>query len=80
MFMFIENMCPPLLSESLDFKCTINEKYANCSNLSKPNTIATTSCKTSYTSTNEQEEERQELLCQSNGMWDKQLYTCNQCI
>ncbi|KAL4112655.1 hypothetical protein QTP88_016402 [Uroleucon formosanum] len=46
-------------------KCTINEEYVNCSNLSKPNTIATTSCKTSYTSINEQEEERQELLSNS---------------
>ncbi|XP_022170820.1 uncharacterized protein LOC111034095, partial [Myzus persicae] len=49
-------MCPPLLSDSLDIKCTLNGKYANCSNLSIPNTIATPSCKPTYIAPNGQED------------------------
>jgi len=76
-FMFIE-MCPPLLSDSLDIKCSYNGNYTDCSNLSIPNTIAIPSCKpTHYFSSNGHEEVAKELHCQSNGMWDKELYRCN---
>jgi len=47
-FMFLE-MCPPLISDSLNIKCTLNGNYANCSNLSIPETIAMQSCKESHT-------------------------------
>jgi len=76
-FTFIE-MCPPLISDSLDIKCSHNGKYANCSNLSIPDTIATPSCKPTFTEPNGQEISL-ELLCQSNGLWNKQLYRCNPC-
>ncbi|CAI6368302.1 unnamed protein product [Macrosiphum euphorbiae] len=69
-------MCPPLISDSLDIKCSHNGKYANCSNLSIPDTIATPSCKPTFTEPNEQEISV-ELLCQSDGLWNKQLYRCN---
>ncbi|XP_029345055.1 uncharacterized protein LOC100167148 isoform X2 [Acyrthosiphon pisum] len=69
-------MCPPLISDSLDIKCSHNGKYANCSNLSIPDTIATASCKPTFTAPNEQEITL-ELLCQSNGLWNKQLYRCH---
>jgi len=70
-------MCPPLESDSLDIKCSYNDQYANCSNLLIPDTIATLSCKPTYTAPNGQDETPLELLCQSNGMWNKQLYRCN---
>jgi len=78
LFTFIE-MCPPLESDSLDIKCSHNGDHANCSNLSIPNTIATLSCKPTYIALNGQEETPFELRCQSNGMWDKQLYRCKPC-
>ena len=78
LFTFVE-MCPPLESESLDIKCSHNGKYANCSNLSIPDTIATPSCKPTYTSPRGQDEVPFELHCQSNGTWNKQLYSCNPC-
>ncbi|XP_060869344.1 uncharacterized protein LOC132944160 isoform X2 [Metopolophium dirhodum] len=71
-------MCQPLLSHSVDIKCSYNGKYANCTNLSIPDTIAKQSCKpTHYFAPNGQEKAAQELHCQSNGMWDKELYGCN---
>jgi len=77
LFVFIE-MCPPLLSDSLDIKCTLYGKYTNCSNLSIPDTIALLSCKsTHYFAPNGQDEAAQELYCQSNGRWNKELYRCN---
>ncbi|XP_060837335.1 modular serine protease-like [Rhopalosiphum padi] len=69
-------MCPPLLSDSLDIKCTLHGKYVNCSNLSTPDTIAIPSCKSTHTVPNGQEETPIELRCQSNGMWNNQLYRC----
>lgn len=72
-------MCPPLLSDNLDIECSYNNNYANCSNLSMPNTIAIPSCKRPYTLPNGQEEVPPELLCQPNGMWDKELYSCILC-
>ncbi|KAL4123123.1 hypothetical protein QTP88_015353 [Uroleucon formosanum] len=72
-------MCPPLESDSLDIKCSHNGDHANCSNLSIPNTIATSSCKPTYIAPNGQEENPFELRCQSNGMWNKQLYRCKPC-
>jgi len=73
--MFIE-MCPPLLSDSLDIKCTLNDKNVNCSNLSISNTKATLSCKPAYSALNENEDTPHEIYCQSNGIWNKKLYTC----
>ncbi|XP_029345072.1 modular serine protease isoform X1 [Acyrthosiphon pisum] len=70
-------MCPSLISDSLDIKCSYNGKYANCSNLSIPDTIATTSCKPFYSAPISQEDTQLELNCQANGMWNKQLYRCN---
>ncbi|CAI6344828.1 unnamed protein product [Macrosiphum euphorbiae] len=70
-------MCPPLKSDSLDIKCSHNGEYANCSNSLIPNTTATISCKPTYTAPNGQDENPLELLCQSNGTWNKQLYRCN---
>ena len=70
-------MCPPLESDSLNIKCSHNGKYANCSNLSIPNTIATPSCKPTYTTPNGQDSTPLELICQSNGTWNKQLYKCD---
>jgi len=76
LFMFIE-MCPPLLSDSLDIKCSYNGKNANCSNLSIPDTIATPKCKPNYALPNGQIETPLELHCQSNGMWNNKLYICD---
>ncbi|XP_060869935.1 uncharacterized protein LOC132944543 isoform X2 [Metopolophium dirhodum] len=70
-------MCPPLLSDSLDIKCSYISKYTNCSNLSIPGTIATPKCKAIYVLPNERKETPLELHCQSNGLWDKELYRCN---
>ncbi|XP_025208667.1 uncharacterized protein LOC112604026 [Melanaphis sacchari] len=70
-------MCPPLLSDSLDIKCTLNGKFANCSNPSIPDTIAIPSCKPTYFAPTGLENAPLELICQSNGMWDNQLYKCN---
>jgi len=78
LFMFIE-MCPPLESDSLDIKCSHKCKYANCSNLSKPDTIAIPSCKPTYIAPNGQDSASLELHCQSDGTWNKQLYSCNPC-
>lgn len=75
LFMFIE-MCQPLESDSLDIECRHNGKYANCSNLSIPKTTAKPSCKPSYTPPYGQPDGLLELVCQSNGTWDKQLYRC----
>jgi len=76
--MLIE-MCPPLHSESLDIKCILNGKYANCSNPSIPDTIATPSCKTTHKLPNGQEETPLNIHCQSNGIWDNHLYECEPC-
>ncbi|CAI6368896.1 unnamed protein product [Macrosiphum euphorbiae] len=70
-------MCPPLESDSLDIKCSHKCKYANCSNLSKPDTIAIPSCKPTYIAPNGQDAASLELHCQSDGTWNKQLYSCN---
>ncbi|KAF0762508.1 Uncharacterized protein FWK35_00006322 [Aphis craccivora] len=70
-------MCPPLLSDNIDFKCTLNGKFVNCSNPSIPDTLAIPSCKESHTvPINEQEETPNVLFCQSNGTWSKQLNRC----
>jgi len=69
--------CPPLSSESLDIKCTLNGNFANCSNPSTPETIAVPSCKPTHALPNGQKETQIELICQSNGMWNNQLYKCN---
>jgi len=74
--MFLE-MCPPLLSDSLDIKCTLDGKFTNCSNPSTPETIAVPSCKPTHTLPNGQEETPIELICQSDGLWNNQLYKCN---
>jgi len=76
--MFIE-MCPSLLSDSLDIKCTLNGEYADCTNPSIPETIATASCKPTYSAPNGQQDTPLKLLCQSNGMWNKELQTCKLC-
>jgi len=78
LFTFIE-MCPPLKSDTLDIKCSHNGKYANCSNVSVLGTIATPSCKSTYSAPNGQQGTPLELHCLSNGMWNKQLYRCNPC-
>ncbi|XP_060874108.1 uncharacterized protein LOC132947887 isoform X2 [Metopolophium dirhodum] len=70
-------MCPPLEADNLDFKCTLNGKYCNCSNLSIPNTIATQSCKQSYFAKYGEEDFPPELVCQPNGIWNNRLYRCN---
>jgi len=76
LFMFIE-MCPPLLlSDSLKIKRSYNGNYANCSNLSIPDTIATPKCKPTLALPNGQKVTPLELQCQSNGLWDNQLYIC----
>jgi len=75
LFIFIE-MCPPLISDTLDIQCSYNGKYANCSNPSIPDTIATPKCKLNYALPNGQIETPLELHCQPNGMWDNQLYRC----
>ncbi|XP_026810548.1 uncharacterized protein LOC113552077 isoform X1 [Rhopalosiphum maidis] len=71
-------MCPPLESDSLDIKCTLNGKNTNCSNPSLPKTIAKPLCKPTYIVPKGQEATPNELLCQSNGMWNNNLY--NTCI
>jgi len=76
--MFIE-MCPPLLSESLDITCTFNGNYSNCENLSIPDTVATPKCKPIYSSSGRQQTSL-ELRCQSNGTWNKPLHGCKTCI
>ncbi|XP_060836525.1 modular serine protease-like isoform X2 [Rhopalosiphum padi] len=68
--------CPPLLSDSLDIKCTLNGNYANCSNPSIPGTIANQSCKSTHRLLNGQEGIPIELRCQSNGTWNNNLYKC----
>ncbi|XP_060870027.1 uncharacterized protein LOC132944607 isoform X1 [Metopolophium dirhodum] len=73
---FCLKMCQPLLSDSLDIKCSHNGKYANCSDLSIPGTIAIPKCKHNYALPNRQQETTIELHCQSNGLWDKELYIC----
>jgi len=78
LFTFIE-MCPPLLSDGLNIKCSYNGKYANCSNLSIPDTIATSSWKSAYALSNGQKETPLELVCQSNGIWNNRLYRRNSC-
>lgn len=72
-------MCPSLISDSLDITCTINGKYTDCSSPSIPNTIATPLCKPTHTVPNGQEETPIDLLCQSNGKWNNQLYRCIPC-
>jgi hypothetical protein len=78
MFMFIE-MCPPLISDSLDIKCSLNGNYADCSKLSVYDTKAIPSCKSTHILPNGLEETPIELRCQSNGMWNNQLYRCIPC-
>jgi len=76
----IIGLCPPLLSDSLNIKCSYNDKYANCPNQSIPGTIATPSCKPNYVLPSGQIETPIEIYCQSNGTWDKQLlYRCHPC-
>jgi hypothetical protein len=75
----ITETCPPLLSDSLNIKCTLNGTYANCSNPSIPNTIAMQSCKQTQIILNGQEETPIELRCQSNGTWNNDLYRCTSC-
>jgi hypothetical protein len=76
--MFIE-MCPPLLSDSLNIKCTLNGKNSDCSNPSVPDTIAKPTCKFTHYLPNGQEKTPIELHCQSNGIWNNQLQPCIPC-
>ncbi|CAH1709698.1 unnamed protein product [Aphis gossypii] len=69
-------MCPPLISDSLDITCNLNGENTNCSSPSIPNTIAKPSCKPTHTVPNGQVETPIDLLCQSNGKWNNQLYRC----
>ncbi|XP_026815140.1 modular serine protease-like isoform X2 [Rhopalosiphum maidis] len=68
--------CPPLLSDSLDIKCTLNGNHVNCSSPSIPNTIANALCKLTRRLPNGQGGPPIELRCQSNGTWNNQLYEC----
>ncbi|XP_026810570.1 hemicentin-1-like isoform X2 [Rhopalosiphum maidis] len=70
-------MCPPLKSDSLDISCSLNGKYADCSDQSIPNTIARPSCKAKYIVENEEESIMSpEITCQSNGVWNYKLFKC----
>ncbi|XP_060836526.1 modular serine protease-like isoform X1 [Rhopalosiphum padi] len=69
-------MCPPLISDSLDIKCSLNGNNADCSKLSVYDTKAIPSCKPTHILPNGLEETPIELRCQSNGMWNNQLYRC----
>lgn len=69
MFMFIE-MCPPLLSTSLNVKCTLNGNYVDCSNPSVNGTKAKLSCKFKDSLPGGQDDNPIQLRCQSNGMWN----------
>jgi len=77
-FILFTEMCPPLISDTLDIKCSYNGEYTNCSTLSVPNTMATPSCKPTYFLPNGEKETPLELRCQANGMWNNELYSCNQ--
>ncbi|XP_060841919.1 CLIP domain-containing serine protease B10-like isoform X2 [Rhopalosiphum padi] len=70
-------MCPPLKSDSLDISCSLNGKYADCSDQSIPNTIARPLCKAKYIVENEEESIiSPEITCQSDGVWNYQLFKC----
>jgi len=75
LFMFLE-MCPPLISDSLDIKCSYNGKDVNCSNLSIVNTTAIPRCKPKHYLPNGKNETPLELHCQLDGSWDKELIIC----
>jgi len=72
-------MCPPLLSDSLDIECSVNGKFANCSNPSIPETKAIQSCKPTHVLPIGHDETATELHCQPNGIWNNQLYECTPC-
>jgi len=72
--------CPPMVSDILDIKCSLNGNNVNCSKPSEPGTILTQSCKITANANNLQR--RQEvirapiqLLCLQNAKWNGQLYT-----
>jgi len=75
----LPEMCPPMVSDSLDFECTYEDKYISCLN-SIPGTILYQTCKATHSLLSGQEQLSIKLLCLENATWsDEGLYTCIPC-
>ncbi|XP_026811097.1 modular serine protease-like [Rhopalosiphum maidis] len=76
---FCLKKCPPMVSDILDIKCSLNGYNVNCSTPSEPGTILTQSCKVmnSHHLSKGQEitDTSKELLCLKNAEWNGQLLT-----
>jgi len=73
--------CPPMVSDILDIKCSLNGNNVNCSMPSEPGTILTQSCKVINSNNLSRGKEvistPNELLCLQNAQWNGQLLaTC----
>ncbi|XP_060836736.1 modular serine protease-like isoform X2 [Rhopalosiphum padi] len=71
--------CPPMVSDILDIKCSLNGYNVNCSTPSEPGTILTQSCKVMNSHHSSKGHEitstSKELLCLKNAEWNGQLLT-----
>lgn len=77
--MFSEK-CPPLISDSLELKCTMNGELVDCSKPSIPGTKMKPKCKPTHSLPDGQIETPIMLQCRNNGTWvGGQLYTCVPC-
>ncbi|CAH1715671.1 unnamed protein product [Aphis gossypii] len=69
--------CPPMVSDKLDIKCSLNGNNVNCSMPSEPGTILTQSCKVINSNNLSRGQEvmstPNELLCLQNAQWNGQL-------
>lgn len=75
LFVFLE-FCPPMISDSLVLRCSLNGQYVNCSKPSIPGTKLEPSCKITHILPNGQAESSIELLCLPDGKWSSYLQEC----
>lgn len=69
-------MCPPLVSNDLQFECNSDGVSVNCSTPMKNGTRAVPKCKPTHQLPNGIELTPTVLICLSDGKWDGQLFKC----
>jgi len=68
--------CQPMMSDSLDIKCTLNGQTVDCSKPSIPGTKLRPKCKITHSLPNGQIETTIDLICYPDGNWSGRLYIC----
>lgn len=72
-------MCPALLSDNLQFKCTYNGEQVDCSKPMNNGTKAIPNCKVTHHLANGEPYPPILLSCLPDGKWDRLYLSCVPC-